>query len=111
MVGNERNETKVRIKYNETKWKHDLVRVLLSFPLCTCFVNLLFSSFGLIRAFVHFFHSLQLNHIEGQKEINKPQKDRKVIPDPIDDREFQELKEFGKDGILLGLSLEYRCRD
>ena len=32
-------------------------------------------------------------------------KDRKVIPDPIDDREFQEWKESGKDGILLGITL------
>ena len=29
----------------------------------------------------------------------------KVIPDPIDDREFQELKESGKDGVLLGITL------
>ena len=27
-------------------------------------------------------------------------KDRKVIPDPIDDRKFQEWKESGKSGIL-----------
>ena len=37
--------------------------------------------------------------------ITKQPKDRKVIPDPIDDREFQELKESGKDGILLGITL------
>ena len=30
-------------------------------------------------------------------------KDRKIIPDPMDDREFQELKESGKDGILFGI--------
>ena len=28
-------------------------------------------------------------------------KDRKVIPEPIDDRKFQEWKESGKSGILL----------
>ena len=32
-------------------------------------------------------------------------KDRKVIPDPIDNREFQELKKSGKDGVLLGIAL------
>ena len=35
----------------------------------------------------------------------KQPKDRKDIPDPIDDREFQELKESGKDGNLLGITL------
>ena len=30
---------------------------------------------------------------------------RKVIPDPINDREFQEVKESGKDGILFGITL------
>ena len=32
-------------------------------------------------------------------------KDSKVIPDPIDDRKFQEWKESGKSGILLGMTL------
>ena len=32
-------------------------------------------------------------------------KDMKVIPDPIDDRKFQEWKESGKSGILLGITL------
>jgi hypothetical protein len=32
-------------------------------------------------------------------------KERKVIPDPIDDRKFQESKESGKSGILLGNTL------
>ena len=32
-------------------------------------------------------------------------KERKVIPDPIDDRKFQEWKESGKSGILLGITL------
>ena len=32
-------------------------------------------------------------------------KDRKVIPDPIDDRKFHEWKESGKSGILLGIRL------
>ena len=35
-------------------------------------------------------------------------KDRKVIPDPIDDRKFQEWKESGKSGILLGITLNPR---
>ena len=35
-------------------------------------------------------------------------KDRKVIPDPIDDRKFQEWKESGKSGILLGIRLNPR---
>ena len=34
--------------------------------------------------------------------------DRKVIPDPIDDRKFQEWKESGKSGILLGITLNPR---
>ena len=34
----------------------------------------------------------------------KQPKNRKIIPDPIDDREFQESKESGKDGILLGIT-------
>ena len=38
---------------------------------------------------------------------NKP-KDNKVIPDPIDDRKFQEWKESGKSGILLGITLNPR---
>ena len=37
-------------------------------------------------------------------------KDRKVILDPTDDREFQELKESGKDGILLGIILDTKKR-
>ena len=32
-------------------------------------------------------------------------KERKVIPDPIDDRKFHEWKESGKSGILLGITL------
>ena len=32
----------------------------------------------------------------------------KVIPDPIDDRKFQEWKESGKSGILLGITLNPR---
>jgi len=32
-------------------------------------------------------------------------KDRRVIPDPIDDRKFHEWKESGKSGILLGIRL------
>ena len=35
-------------------------------------------------------------------------KERKVIPDPIDDRKFQEWKESGKSGILLGIRLNPR---
>ena len=35
-------------------------------------------------------------------------KDRKVIPDPIDDRKFQEWKESGKSGTLLGITLNPR---
>ena len=38
---------------------------------------------------------------------NKP-KDNRVIPDPIDDRKFQEWKESGKSGILLGITLNPR---
>ena len=32
----------------------------------------------------------------------------KVIPDPIDDRKFQEWKESGNSGILLGITLNPR---
>ena len=42
------------------------------------------------------------------KEEKKIAKDRKVIPDPIDDRKFQEWKESGKSGILLGITLNPR---
>jgi hypothetical protein len=35
-------------------------------------------------------------------------KDRKVIPDPIDDRKLQERKESGKSGILLAITLNPR---
>ena len=35
----------------------------------------------------------------------KTPKEMKVIPDPIDDRKFQEWKESGKSGILLGITL------
>ena len=40
--------------------------------------------------------------------MKKIAKDRKVIPDPIDDRKFQEWKESGKSGILLGITLNPR---
>jgi len=40
--------------------------------------------------------------------MKKIAKDRKVIPDPIDDRKFQEWKESGKSGILLGIRLNPR---
>ena len=39
---------------------------------------------------------------KGEKNIAK---ERRVIPDPIDDRKFQEWKESGKSGILLGITL------
>ena len=42
------------------------------------------------------------------KVKEKIAKDRKVIPDPIDDRKFQERKESGKSGILLGIILNPR---
>ena len=48
---------------------------------------------------------------EIEKRIKKGKKianDRKVIPDPIDDRKFQEWKESGKSGILLGITLNPR---
>ena len=38
-------------------------------------------------------------------KIENIAKERKVIPDPIDDRKFQEWKESGKSGILLGITL------
>ena len=38
----------------------------------------------------------------------KREKDKKVIPDPIDDRKVQEWKESGKSGILLGITLNPR---
>ena len=40
-----------------------------------------------------------------QKRMKNIAKDSKVIPDPIDDRKFQEWKESGKSGILLGITL------
>ena len=40
-----------------------------------------------------------------QDQEDKILKDNKVIPDPIDDRKFQEWKESGKSGILLGIRL------
>ena len=40
--------------------------------------------------------------------IMKIAKDKKVIPDPIDDRKFQEWKESGNCGILLGITLNPR---
>ena len=52
--------------------------------------------------------SLTRESLDWQRKTKgtiKNPKDRKVIPDPIDDREFQELKESGKDGILLGITL------
>ena len=42
------------------------------------------------------------------KEIKNRANERKVIPDPIDDRKFQEWKESGKSGILLGITLNPR---
>ena len=49
--------------------------------------------------------SLQNGWTENKENIAK---DRKVIPDPIDDRKFQEWKESGKSGILLGITLNPR---
>ena len=46
--------------------------------------------------------------ISPKKKKVKIAKDRKVIPDPIDDRKFQEWKESGKSGILLGITLNPR---
>ena len=43
-----------------------------------------------------------------RKEMNSKPKDNRVIPDPIDDRKFQEWKESGKSGILLGITLNPR---
>jgi len=40
-----------------------------------------------------------------QLNLKRKPKDNKVIPDPIDDRKFQEIKESGKSGILLGITL------
>ena len=48
--------------------------------------------------------SYHMKKIKGKKIAN----DRKVIPDPIDDRKFQEWKESGKSGILLGITLNPR---
>ena len=39
------------------------------------------------------------------KVKKKIAKERKVIPDPIDDRKFHEWKESGKSGILLCITL------
>ena len=39
------------------------------------------------------------------KNKKKIAKERKVIPDPIDDRKFHEWKESGKSGILLCIRL------
>ena len=44
--------------------------------------------------------------------FHKIAKDRKVIPDPIDDRKFQDEKESGKSRILLGIILNpKKCID
>ena len=43
--------------------------------------------------------------IEIKEEKEKIAKEKKVIPDPIEDRKFQEWKESGKSGILLGITL------
>ena len=48
------------------------------------------------------------NIILIQKLKENIAKERKVIPDPIDDRRFQEWKESGKSGILLGITLNPR---
>ena len=42
---------------------------------------------------------------KGKRWWENIAKDRKVIPDPIDDRKFHEWKESGKSGILLGITL------
>ena len=54
--------------------------------------------------------SCQEDHTRGNDEttFKKIANDRKVIPDPIDDRKFQEWKESGKSGILLGITLNPR---
>ena len=59
-----------------------------------------FFAFKLKQNHASFFHCVLFN-LKQRKQHNKRPKDRKVIPDPIDDREFQELKESGKDGINL----------
>ena len=43
--------------------------------------------------------------LEKEEKIAK---EKKVIPDPIEDRKFQEWKESGKSGILLGITLNPR---
>ena len=47
-------------------------------------------------------HQRECNEMNERWETIK---DRRVIPDPVNDREFQELEEFGKDGILRGITL------
>ena len=42
------------------------------------------------------------------RRIKNIANDIKVIPEPIDDRKFQEWKESGKSGILLGITLNPR---
>ena len=43
-----------------------------------------------------------------ERFVRRKPKDIRVIPDPIDDRKFQEWKESGKSGILLGITLNPR---
>ena len=47
-------------------------------------------------------HQRECNEMNERWETTK---DRRVIPAPIDDREFQQLQEFGKDGVLLGITI------
>ena len=42
---------------------------------------------------------------DWEMKRKKIAKERKVIPDPIDDRKFHEWKESGKSGILLCITL------
>ena len=51
----------------------------------------------------HFLSRLRLDQAINEKK--KIAKEKKVIPDPIEDRKFQEWKESGKSGILLGITL------
>ena len=69
---------------------------------------LFLSNFSLVFLLDHLSRHVQKNETYEKLKEMKIAKDRKVIPDPIDDRKFQEWKESGKSGILLGITLNPR---
>ena len=104
------------IKHQHLKWRNEKVGHCRSHYSTNLFmhfrsgINPLWQENINTRTFLSSFHSFSTSGSGSFLPLltfgsENTAKDRKVIPDPIDDRKFQEWKESGKSGILLGITL------